>query len=191
MSKEYLVYDLESRKRVLGKDEIARPGEIYASSWADRTDQGISVLCTLNPITGEERTFYLEDLAEFSAYASSFSMLVGYNIKSYDDKMIEAHGYPVSHVKRYDLMHEIRVGNPDKSKALKLNKVLELNKLPTKKFDGIDAPWLWQQGRIEELTNYCLEDVRLEGALFTKILENFVIYTTPEDAFNPRHPALV
>jgi hypothetical protein len=191
MSLNYLVYDLESRKRVLGKDEAVRPGEIYARSWGDRTDQGISVLCTMEPVTGIKKVFMLEDLAQFSAYASGFDMLVGYNIKAYDDKMIEAHGYALPYIKRYDLMHEIRVGNPDGKKSLKLDTVLQLNNLPAKRFSGADAPWLWQQGRIKELTQYCLEDVELESALFNKILNSEVIYTTPNDAFCPKHPLLV
>ena len=187
----YLIADIETRKRVLGKDEAPREGEGYAKSWGDRTDMSISVLCTMDALSYESRVFFLEDLAEFAALASSYDYLVGYNNKSFDDQMLKAHGYPCEEITRYDIMHEIRPGNPDGHKSMKLDTVLELNSLPTKKYSGADAPYLWQSGQIGKLVTYCLEDVRLTTFLFQRILAGTPINTTIDTSFVCRHPSLV
>lgn len=178
--KTYLIYDIETKRRVQKIGETGFPGEVFASSWGDRRGMGISVLCAKDFDTGEVRVYTEEDVTEFVKWANTYEYVVGYNILGFDNKMLEVFSEVPLSAKAVDLMLAIAGVNPDRGKRVKLSQVLEENNLPSKTLDGAHAPYLYQSGGFTKVINYCLEDVRLEEMLFRLIYTGFSIQVNGE-----------
>lgn len=181
-----LVYDIETKKRVLGKNEQAFEGEQVALSWMDRTDMGISVICAVTYPDKQHYVFRDNELPEFIQLALSCDVLSGYGIKTFDNLMLKAHGYDMDFIRTYDLMHELRCINTS-GKIQSLNTMLARQGFPLKAMDGAHAPYLYQTGQWDALVGYCLDDCNKELLLFEKAAAQ-VPWNTETSVLMPRSP---
>lgn len=157
-----LVYDIETRCPVLGKNDKPWPNVSYASSWTDFIGMGIACVCAFDFRERRYRVFDMNSLPAFRELARGRHTVVGFNIRAFDEPLLAAHGvhYEVPELVDLIKLFQYRVS---------LDKVARANGLPGKdKQDGIMAPIRWQQGRVAEVVDYCLEDVRLTAQLYQK-----------------------
>jgi hypothetical protein len=162
-----LIYDLEIRNAILGKNDTRREDLTYCDGWDDHAGMGISVLCAW--IGWEQRplVFLSEDLIEFQRVADEADWCVGFNSISFDNKVLAANDVIISPDKVYDILDNFYQVT---GRRASLGDICEANFGIPKSGNGADAPELWQRGRMIELINYCLHDtVALTRRLLEKI----------------------
>jgi hypothetical protein len=182
-----LIFDCEIICGPLGEDEQPIPGIEYAKSWKDFKSMGISVIGTFSTMFGELDYFDGEFLdTDFDWLLKRHEHIVGFNSRRFDDLLLTScfsvfRDRPT--ITTYDLLEECRraAGQPlDYVKGVtktgfSLNDLSKVNLGPAKTGNGALAPVLWQQGRKQEVIDYCLSDVALTKSLLEKGLTEGLI----------------
>ena len=157
------------------------PGIRYAKGWDDYAGVGISVIGVYSYRTNRYRAYLKKDFAEFWVIAKQHR-LVSFNGIEFDDRVCRANNL-ILHTD-YDILHETyaAVGldpfpySYDSAyKGYGLDSLAQANGLGGKTGHGAKAPILWQQGKKQEVIDYCLNDVKLTKGLFDLIRETSVL----------------
>ena len=97
-------------------------------------------------------------------------VLVGYNSDHFDIPILNKY-YPgdLTQIKSIDLLKEIKnvLG-----RRLKLDNLAEATLGKKKSGSGLEAARWWEQGLVEKVREYCLDDVRLTRALYDHAREH-------------------
>jgi len=170
------IYDCEILKMIPQRNQPNDPKYQYCNGWTDYKGMRASVLgaAIVEDDEVEYRSFVLDrmtsstvDLDELDIeFHAKHSPVVGFNSLNFDDKLMAAHGINIK--TDYDLLDEVRLaayGSTDyrecpKGRSYKLGKIGEANGFP-KTGNGEMAPKMWQDGRHQEVIDYCLNDVRI------------------------------
>src|SRR6266496_1478705 len=176
---------LAGKKIVVFDLEIKRPIEKCSRGWQSHDEMGISCLCLFDYFTNRYRVFDDKSSLECLAILKHYDLVVGYNTVNFDWKVVNATWVKLSlngarTSKDFDILREIWKSkglNPDKFVPqthghLKLDDVAFETIGMKKTLDGATAPKYYEEGRIAEVIDYCLEDVRIEKTLFEFIVEN-------------------
>lgn len=165
----YLIYDCEILKCIPNRDGTRFEVYEYCDGWDDHANMGISVIgCQWS---GESRPFACFSVSEFKTVRKQRpGYLVGFNSRRFDDSLMRANGLYVE--TDYDLLEEVRIaayGSPEwedqpQGFSYALGAIGEANGFP-KTGSGALAPQLWQQGKHQEVIDYCLNDARITKAL--------------------------
>src|SRR3989339_1608697 len=119
-------------------------------------------------------SFFRQDVNKLFSVLESASYTIGYNINSFDMQVLQAY-YPgdVIHFKTFDILEDIRniLG-----KRLSLNDVVYATLGKKKSGHGLQAIELYKEGKLEELKNYCMNDVKLTCELFDYGVKNDGIF---------------
>ncbi|HDR8950784.1 TPA: ribonuclease H-like domain-containing protein [Burkholderia vietnamiensis] len=172
-----LIYDIEIAKAILGRGETRIDGVQYCDGWHDHAGMGISVIGAYDYAESRYRVFCEDNLDAFVELCAERAPLVSFNGIGFDDKVINATLDPYSAMPRepfrYDLLAEIwRAAGLDPTfggnshAGYDLDATCEANFGIRKSGDGAHAPIAWQQGRVGEVIDYCLNDIRLTKRLF-------------------------
>ncbi|WP_027250452.1 hypothetical protein [Planktothrix agardhii] len=134
----------------------------YCEGWRDFENMGISVIGFYD---GE---IYYHDLSPFNHFKrmTISPTIVGFNSKQFDDNLCQANGINI--MTTYDLLEEIgraAFGSPNwedtpKGFSYSLGAIAIANGF-TKTGTGSGAARLWQDGKHQEVINYCVNDVKL------------------------------
>lgn len=179
-----VVFDLET------KTEIGIAG---CPGWTDYDKMGISVGCSFNFKTQDFKVYFDDGLEELYEELQNADLVSGFNITGFDIPLIGAQILlkkpnetllPIRRV--YDPLFYSRKAVGYKQggsfpKGLKLDNHLDgtFGKAHMKTGDGANAPKLFQEGKISQLTSYCLADVKREAMLFRHIWDHGYV-RTPE-----------
>lgn len=176
-----LLYDIEIKKAILGRNETPIEGIEYAEKGWDDNTLGISVLCAYSYPHDRYYIFADDNLAVFHALIHEHELMVGFNINSFDDRHLKIAGFDeIADKPHYDILVEMwkSAGLGEKfvypiHAGFGLDATLVAN-LPGyhKSGHGAIAPILYQEKRLGELHSYCLDDIRLEKNLFDLILRD-------------------
>ena len=98
-------------------------------------------------------------------------LLVGFSINRYDVPVLtnyfqgspETRDVDLWKKERIDLLEEVEM---ETGTRISLSKLAHANLGVSKDHDGSEAIELWKSGRIDELKNYCLNDVKLTRELY-------------------------
>lgn len=120
--------------------------------------------------TGEFSSYVKEELPKLWPILEDADALVGYNSDSFDIPLLNRY-YPgdLSKIRSIDLMVEVQnvLG-----RRLKLQSLAEGTLGRGKKGSGLDSVEWWQQGLVEKVREYCIEDVRLTRELYDYMRTN-------------------
>jgi len=184
-----IIYDAEIKKAIADRHHPVQEGIEYCAGWDDFENMGISCICAYDYDSGRFRVFCEDNMAEFVVLACCTDLLVGFNNKQFDNKLLDANGLftVTSNVsskidfdaKSYDILEEIWIAcglSPEfhypSHLGYGLNAVIKANFPGIRKTGhGAIAPINYQQGRWGDLIDYCLNDVFLTKRLFDRILE--------------------
>lgn len=185
----YLIYDCEILRcippkgvYISGEDPYRYGnGFAYCQGWGDFAGMGISCLAYI--FGGFAKVFDWQNLAdrnEFLSAAATASQIIGFNSKAFDDKLLEANGVFISTT--YDLLEEVRLAaygsssweDTPKGCSYSLDAIARANGA-AKNGSGSLAPQLWQQGKYEEVLDYCLNDVIITHKLLELGLQGLLI----------------
>ena len=172
-----IVYDCEIVKGILGKDEKPREGIEYCEGWRDFPNMGLSCIGAFDYVTRQYRVFCQDNFYAFQELADTADIVVGFNSIGFDNKLCAANDIYISDSKSYDILVEVWKGaglgplfEYPSHIGFGLDAICEANLGLKKSGHGALAPVLWQQGKIGEVIDYCLNDVRM-----TVNLLNFII----------------
>ena len=184
-----LVYDIEIIKAIEERGQPRIPGIEYCGGWNDHANMGISVICAYDYEDKRFRVFTESNQMVFWDLARRRAPLVGFNNVRFDNRVIEAAWEKRIHPSDcYDIMAELwKVDGLDPDNfafqthgGYGLDQCAFVNFGAHKTGSGANAPVLWQQDKIGDVIDYCMEDVRLTKLLFDRIQEQgFLIH--PKD----------
>jgi hypothetical protein len=172
-----LIYDIEIKKAVPDKNFARQAGIEYCEGWHDHANMGISVIGAYDYLEDRYRTFCDDNLNQFISLCEVRAPLVSFNGIGFDDKVITAVAGGMPDSARYDILRELWVAaglsptfGGKSHGGFGLEATCEANYGMRKTGNGALAPALWQQGRIGEVIDYCLNDVRMTKRLFDDVL---------------------
>lgn len=114
--------------------------------------------------TGELTSYVKEELHLLWPLLERADMLIGYNSDSFDIPLLNRY-YPgdLTKMRSLDLMVEVQ---KVLGRRLRLQSLASATLGRGKGGDGLKAVEWWQQGEIEKVRKYCLEDVKLTRELY-------------------------
>lgn len=170
--KNIIVYDLEIKKTI----------EQCSRGWASLDEMGISVGCLYDYRDDSNHVYMDDNIGQLiNRLSENGTWIVAFNHIQFDNALLRAtirdprKTLPEdSQLKNYDMLIESRkaAGAVGRIPGFKLDDHLEALRLPLKTANGAMAPIMYQQGKIGELIDYCLNDVRQERRLFEHIILN-------------------
>ena len=184
-----LVYNIEIVKAVSDSNGERQEGIEYCDGWNDHANMGIAVICAYDYATGRYRVFTESNRDEFCALAHGVRLMVGFNNVRFDNKVIgPTWGCKIDQQDCFDILAELWKADgldPDNfvfqtHGGFGLDQCAFVNFGARNTGHGATAPVRWQQGKIGDVIDYCMEDVRLTKMLFDRICEQgFLIH--PKD----------
>lgn len=140
----------------------------------DPADLDISVVCIHDSAKGdgpESYSSYLEkDFPKLWSILEQADVLVTWNGDHFDIPLLNKY-YPgdLVNIKSVDLMKEVQ---KSLGRRLKLDTVAEATLGANKTGHGSDALILWQNGELQKLIDYCVNDVKLTKELYDYAISN-------------------
>jgi len=180
MKPNAIIYDCEIIKAIPNRDGSQVDGIAYCDGWRDFANMGISVIGVYDYAEDRYRVFCADNAVEFTKLCTARDLCVGFNNIPFDNALIRATpGWNApGDLKCYDLLREVWIAaglgpefNFKTHGGYGLDAVCEANFGTKKSGNGAFAPVLWQQGKIGEVIDYCLNDVRLTKQLFDAALD--------------------
>jgi DEAD/DEAH box helicase domain-containing protein len=150
--RHYLVMDLETQRLVQdvgGWDHIDKLGVSVACAYDSKTDQFIAYR--------ENELSKLIELCEER-------LVVGYNIRGFDLPVLVPYGLKLKRVEAFDIMYDLEALT--RQRFLKLEAVARGTLGTGKSADGLQAVEWWKQGKIQEIIDYCMMDVKVTRDVF-------------------------
>ncbi len=134
----------------------------------------ISVACLYDYKDNVLKAYFENELSSLFQILENASVIIGYNINSFDLPVLQAY-YPgnVAQFKTFDMLDEVRnlLG-----RRLALNDLISVTLNKKKSGHGLQAIDLFREGKLEDLKNYCFDDVMLEKELYEYGVKNNEIY---------------
>lgn len=186
-----LIYDIEILKAIPSPYSHCEKGIKYCSGWSDHARMGISVIGAYDYLEGRPRVFCADNFPAFIERAQRpGTLLVGFNSIPFDNAVIAATlQVALDEGNCYDLLRETWIAaglSPTFQRGTHggygLDAICEKNFGTKKPGNGALAPVLWQQGKIGEVIDYCLNDIRLTKQLFDAVLAQGTIICPKTDA---------
>lgn len=175
-----IIFDCEIINAIQGKNEPRVPGITYCGGWRDFRGMGISVVGVYDYAEDRYRVFCNDNLAAFVELATAADLFISYNGYGFDNRLVAANTDDtvgkMFDAKTYDLLREVWVAAglaPEFSYpshvGYGLADVSQANGGPPKTGHGAQAPVLWQQGKIGQTIDYCLNDIHLTRLLVDQV----------------------
>ena len=136
----------------------------------DPVDLDISVVCIHDSETGQFSSYFENDFNKLWPIFEQADMLITWNGDHFDIPLLNKY-YPgdLTKIKSLDLMKEMQ---KVLGRRLKLDTVGEATLGKNKTGHGLDAIHWWQNGELDKLVSYCIEDVRLTRDLYDFATKN-------------------
>ena len=133
-------------------------------------DLDISVICTHDSLDGAFRNYLETDFGKLWPILEQADAFVTWNGDHFDIPLLNKY-YPgdLTQIKSIDLMREVQLVL---GRRLKLDTVGEATLGRNKSGHGLDAIEWWNNGEIDKIIKYCIEDVRLTRDLYDYAVAN-------------------
>lgn len=120
--------------------------------------------------TGEFTSYVKEELPQLWPLIERADVLIGYNSDSFDIPLLNRY-YPgdLTKIKSIDIMVEVQKAL---GRRLRLQSLAEATLGRGKGGSGLQSVEWWQQGLVDKVREYCIEDVRITRELFDYALKN-------------------
>ncbi len=125
---------------------------------------GISVVGIFDYKDKKLKAFFEKELSQLFPILENASKIIGFNINSFDLPVLQAY-YPgrVTQFNTFDILDDIRL---ILGRRLALNDVASATLNKKKSGHGLAAIDLFNEGELEKLKRYCLDDVLITQELF-------------------------
>ena len=156
---QFGVFDVETKRSA---------AEVGGWHRADR--MGISVAVLYDSASDSFNTYLEKDIPHLIRDLQSFDLVVGFNNKRFDNKVLSAYSvFNLASLPTLDIMEKItnRLGY-----RLSLDRLAEHTLGVKKSAYGLQALQWYKEGKMEEIINYCRQDVKITRDIFLFGLEN-------------------
>ncbi|MCK5306072.1 MAG: ribonuclease H-like domain-containing protein [Candidatus Omnitrophica bacterium] len=110
------------------------------------------------------RVYTEENIGEFLPLLKAAELVIGFNIKGFDYPVLEKYfKEPLDEVRTLDILYKVHASL---GRRIKLDYLAEATLGSKKSADGLMAVKFWRSGRIDELIDYCRQDVKLTKELY-------------------------
>ena len=152
MAQNYLVLDLETQKKF---DDVGR-NNLHKLK--------ISVVGTYDYLTNEYKAYVESEIPDLESRLKSADLIIGFNIRRFYLPVLEPYLFTsINTLPILDLMEEIE---KVRGHRVGLHSVAQATLGITKNGEGLNAVSLFEQGKLEELKKYCLNDVHLTKEIY-------------------------
>ena len=167
--RDKIVFDIETKNTF---DEVG--------GYQNLKDLEISVVGIYSYLNEKYYCFEEKEINKLEDFFKNANLLIGFSSKSFDVPVLEKYfDFKISAINHFDILEEIQ---KEFKRKVGLNILAQANIGKTKLFDnGIEAIKLYRNGQIEELKNYCLQDVKLTKELFDLIREKGYLWVPQKD----------
>tara|TARA_B100000745_G_C20154816_1_gene395727 strand:- start:10111 stop:10686 length:576 start_codon:yes stop_codon:yes gene_type:complete len=137
------------------------------------TTLDIAILGAYNSKTDEYTSYTAEELINFWPLVESTDALIGFNSDTFDIPLLNKY-YPgdLTNIKSIDLLKDV---HKSLGRRIRLNNLAEATLGEGKSADGLKAIEWWQQGLVDKVREYCLQDVKVTKDIFEYAKENGII----------------
>jgi len=125
---------------------------------------GVSVVGVYSYANDLFRCYEEKDFPELEELLRNANRIIGFNSKHFDVPVLQPHvRVPLVSIPHLDLMTDIEsyLGF-----RVSLDKLAQVNLGVSKSGHGLDALRWWQEGNIEAIKKYCLDDVRITRDIY-------------------------
>ena len=151
MPGDVIVYDIET------KETFQEVGT------RDPRKLTISMLCAYSYNERKLLSFDEHELAQFWRRLETCSLLIGFNNKGFDDQVVSTYFPEISKVPSFDILEEV---HKSIGFRVKLDNIAHATLDEGKSGNGLKAIKLYREGKIDELRDYCLDDVRITKDIY-------------------------
>lgn len=159
LPRKWAVFDVETQR------SAAEVG-----GWHRAERMGVSVAVVYDGELDDFLVFREGEMVELLDYLSDRELVVGFNNKRFDNRVLSAYGDAKLHLlPTIDLLEEVknRLGY-----RLSLDRLAAKTLGAEKSADGLQALKWYKEGRIDKIIAYCRQDVEITRDLFLFALEN-------------------
>ncbi len=137
------------------------------------TDLDLSLIAIYDSEEDEYFSYLQDELSELWPRLECADMLIGYNSDHFDIPLLNKY-YPgdLESIKSLDILKEIR---DSIGRRIKLDTIAEATLNIKKSGHGLEAIKWWNNGEIEKIRKYCLDDVRITKEVYEYALENHLL----------------
>jgi hypothetical protein len=183
------VFDLEIANPILNKGYDPIPGINYCGGWGDHRGMGISVITVCRPDNSETQVFEGTNLYPFCLLLAKADLMIGYNSRFFDAKVLAAKGIYIQERRHLDFLHEIKKSiRRAAPKGYKLEDVSLRCGGPRKSEDGALIPVLWQEGEVDRVVKCCINDIKGTSAIARYYAANRACVPGPDGPVQLRVP---
>ena len=149
--------------------DIETTGET-ANGVFDMASQELTVVCIHDSKTDSFTSYTKETLPSLWGILERADILVGYNSDHFDIPILNRY-YPgdLTRIKSVDILKEVR---KILGRRLKLDNIAEATLGKKKTADGMQAVRWWKEGKVQEIIDYCIEDVRITKEIYEYAKKN-------------------
>lgn len=127
-------------------------------------DLKVSMVCAYSYNADRYFSFDENNLHEFGPMLQKCGLIIGFAINRFDIPVLKKHyNFDLMAISRLDLLDEVELAVGYRAK---LNTLAKINLGQEKTHDGLEAIGLYRDGKIDELREYCLMDVKLTKDLY-------------------------
>jgi DEAD/DEAH box helicase domain-containing protein len=157
--------------------DIETIGNISTPNFVE--EMQITVVGVYNYAKNEYKTYFVDELFELEADLKQAHLLVGFNNDHFDTPILNKYlKLDLFSIASFDILREFRAKT---GKRLGLDSISNMTLGASKSGKGEDAMTLYRDGKLEELANYCLNDVKLTKDIFEYcILQKHLIYPSKD-----------
>ncbi|MEX0595285.1 MAG: ribonuclease H-like domain-containing protein [Candidatus Paceibacterota bacterium] len=142
--------------------DIETIGNISSPNFVD--EMQITVVGVYNYNTDEYKTYFLEELSELESDLKQAHLLVGFNNDHFDTPILNKYyQFDLFSIASFDILREFKANT---GKRLGLDAIASMTLGANKSGTGFNAINLYQEGKLQELADYCLNDVKLTKDIF-------------------------
>jgi DEAD/DEAH box helicase domain-containing protein len=137
---------------------------------ASAADLDLAVICIHDSETGEITSYLQEDLNKLWPIMEKADALVGWNSDHFDIPLLNKYYEgDLTKIKSIDLMNELKKSC---GRRIKLDYVAQATLGEAKSADGLQSIIWWRQGKIDEVIEYCKQDVNVTRKIYDYAMKN-------------------
>lgn len=152
-----IVFDIESRNVF---------SDVGSS---DPRDLDLSLIAIYDSEDDQYHSYLQEELKDLWPRIERADILIGFNSDHFDTPLLDKY-YPgdLTKIKSLDILKEIKT---QYGRRMRLDQLAEGTLGKNKLGHGLEAIKWWQEGNIEKIREYCIEDVRITKELYDHALK--------------------
>jgi DEAD/DEAH box helicase domain-containing protein len=133
----------------------------------------ISVVCIHDSQTDTYTSYLQEDFKKLWPILEQADMLITFNGDHFDIPLLNKYySGDLTKIKSLDLMVEVK---NSLGRRIKLDTLAEATLGRNKSGHGLEAITWWQNGEIDKIIKYCIEDVKITKELYDYALKNSIL----------------